>query len=197
MRCRRCERLISDNLDGALGEKSRRRLAVHLTVCPACRDYAARLKLIQARAAGRQDGPVSDDYLEGFSDRIRARLESREADRRQPRRSSLVRKWAWVAVPLAAAAAFVFLEVGRRGPALGPEILIDEAYLGSVSQAAGDNPELAVDLNAIILSSLQEEVGTIPPEEAPALTDDLAFWESLSDEEAALMNQEILKEMKS
>jgi anti-sigma factor RsiW len=191
MRCQRCERLISDNLDGALDEKSGRRLTAHLAVCPACLAYAARVELIQAGAAGRQDVPVSEDYLEGFSDRLRARLESLEADNRQPRRSSRARKWAWVA------AAFVFLEVGRRRPALGPDLLIDEGYLGSISQAVGDNPELAVDLNALILSSLQEEIGTIPPEEAPALTDDLAFWESLSDDEAALMNQEILKEMRS
>jgi predicted anti-sigma-YlaC factor YlaD len=197
MRCKKCERLISDRLDGALGEKSGRRLADHLAVCPSCRDYAVRLKLIQDRAAGGQGVRVSNDYLEDFSARVRARLESLEVDRPPQGRSSRIWKWAWMAVPLAAAAAFVFLEVGRREPAFGPEFLTDEGYLGSVGQAVGDNADLAVDLNALVLGALQDEIGTIPPEEAPVLTDDPAFWEGLSDDEASQMNQEILKEIKS
>lgn len=191
------ERMISDDLDGALPERAGRRLAAHLTACPACRAYRARLEVIQARAASRQDAQVPPDYLDGFSARLRARLESSGAGERLPQRVSWGWRWAWLAAPVAAAAVFIFLQVERRGPAFGQEPATYEGYLSSLGQAVGDNIELAGDLNTVILGSIQDEIGAVSPEEVPALADDPAFWDNLSDEEAALIDQEIAKELKS
>jgi putative zinc finger protein len=41
--CERAERLISDRLDGALGERDERRLDVHLRNCPRCVEHERRL----------------------------------------------------------------------------------------------------------------------------------------------------------
>jgi anti-sigma factor RsiW len=191
------ERMISDDLDGALPERAGRRLAAHLTACPACRAYRARLEVIQARAASRQDAQVPPDYLDGFSARLRARLESPGAGERLPRRVSRVWRWAWLAAPVAAAAVFIFLHVLQESPTVIQELLTDEVNFSSISQAIDDNAELSGDLNAVILGSIQDEIGAVSPEEVPSFADDPAFWDNLSDDEAALIDQEISKELKS
>jgi hypothetical protein len=197
MKCRRCERLISDELDGALSARDGGRLADHLVVCPSCRAYKKSLELLQERAGHGEDIPMSSEYLEGFSARLRVRIAAVDGAER-PRRPALrVPRWVWLAAPLATAALLVFLEIGRLGPSAGFDFPLAEGDMGAINQALIDNPDLAVDLNSLIVGSIQDDIGGISPEEVPALVDDPSFWDNLSEDEAEAIDGEIRKEIKS
>jgi anti-sigma factor RsiW len=197
MNCHKAERLISDDLDGALPAKALRRLTAHLAACPACRRYKEQLELVQAGAAARAEAPFAPGYLDDLSARLRRRLEALGAGERPPHRVSRGWRWVWLAVPVAAAAAFIFLQVFQESPTGVLDLLTDEASYGAIGQAADDSAELTAELNSVVLNSIQDEVPAVSPEEVPSLVDDPAFLDSLSEEEAALIDQEIAEELKS
>lgn len=199
MNCRKAERRISDSLDGDLSETAAPDLAAHLAGCPSCRAYRERAVRINGETAKAASPATSvpDGYWDDFLARVRARIESGAS---APRRSSLPWKgwkWAWLAAPAVAAGLLIFFLVYRPGQFTVSDLFTYEEQLEAVSQAVSGNAELAGGLNAVILSSIEEQTGVLSPDEVPPLADDPGFWDSLTAEEAALMEREVAGELKS
>jgi len=195
MRCRKAERLISGSLDSRLSAGSARDLEAHLAGCPSCRSYRARLDLIQKGAAVPGETSVPSGYWDDLSARVRARLEPASAG--VPPRPFPLRgwRWVWLAVPAAAAGLLFFIQVFRPGPVSVMEPINHEERLAAASLAVLEDPELAGELEDLVLAAIQEETGFLSLDELPPLADDPGFWEGLTDEEVSLIDGEIAKEL--
>ena len=195
MRCRKAERLISGSLDSRLSAGSARDLEAHLAGCPSCRSYRARLDLIQKGAAVPGETSVPSGYWDDLSARVRARLEPASAG--APPRPFPLRgwRWAWLAVPAAAAGLLVFIQVFRPASVSDMDPIIQEGRLAAASLAVLEDPELAGELDDLVLAAIQEETGFLSLDELPPLADDPGFWDGLTDEEVSLIDGEIAKEL--
>jgi len=197
MNCRKCERLISDSLDGRLSESVARDLDAHLAGCAFCRAYRARLDRIQKEAAALGETRVPAGYWDDFSARLSARLEPAVSPERRGRFPLRGWRWAWLAVPAAAAGLVVFLLVFRPNPASVADHFGSEERLDAASLASLEGTELAGHLDEVIRAAIQEETGFLSADELPAYADDPIFWDNLTDDEVALLDREIAKELKS
>ncbi len=100
MKCEHYQRLISDDIDGALAGRDRRKLQSHLDSCSACRAYRIDLAHIQAESGLVKAGTVDPDYLERFAITIETKLRQEK----QITGGTLLKwRWAWVFAPLALA----------------------------------------------------------------------------------------------
>lgn len=186
MRCRRAETLISLTLDSRLSPGRANDLEAHLAGCPACRSYQARLEAIQKGARGGAGVSVETGYWDGLSARIRARLEPAGPPSRPARR------WAWLAVPAAAAAlVLVFLQLFRPGPPSAGEFFGPQARFESETLAFLEDQGLAAEMDGLVAADLREATGDLSVYELPDLADDPAFWEGLTDEEARALDREL------
>ena len=197
MNCRKCERLVSDSLDGRLSESAARDLEAHLAGCPSCRAYRARLDRIQREAAVPGETPVPAGYWDEFSAQLRARLEPAGAGERRRRFRQRGWRWAWIALPAAAAGVLIFLQVFRPNPPSVADLLGNGERLDAAGLASLEGTELAGQLHDVILAAIQEETGFLSADELPAYADDPGFWENLTDDEVAVLDREIAKELES
>ncbi len=195
MRCRKAERLISGFLDSRLSAGAARDLEVHLAGCPSCRSYLAGLDLIQRGAAVPEETSVPSGYWDDLSARVRARLEPASAS--VPPRSFPLRgwRWAWLAVPAAAAGWLVFIQVFRPAPVSVKDPINQERRLAAAGLAVFEDPELAGELDDLVLAAIQEETGFLSLDELPPFVDDPGFWDGLTDAEVSLIDEEIAKEL--
>lgn len=196
MNCRKCERKLSDLMDGRLSGEAARDLEAHLADCPSCRAYRMRLERLQ-RGAASGHPPVPDGGWDGFSARVRARLESAAAAERPSPARRPGWRLVWVAAPAAAAAALIGFLIFRPSSPPISELLAYEEGLASFGQAAAEDAELAGELNAVVLGAIQEETGGLSLDEMPAFADDPGFWQGLSDEEVSFLDREIAKDLTS
>jgi len=197
MSCRKWERRISDSMDGKLSEKASRDLEVHLAECPPCRACRARVERIQRETAVRETPFVPDGYWDDFSARLGARLESAGGGGRRPDLERQGWRWAWLGAAAAAAGVLIFFQVFRPVPSSVTEPWSYEERLDTAGQAVLEGGELAGELDESVLASIQEDTGVLSPDELPPLADDPVFWDSLTDDEAAVIDREIAKELKS
>jgi anti-sigma factor RsiW len=195
MRCRTAERLISGFLDSKLSAGPAGDLEVHLAGCPSCRSYLAGLDLIQRGASVSEETSVPSGYWDDLSARVRARLEPASAG--APPRFFPLRgwRWAWLAVPAAAAVLLVFIQVFRPAPVSDKDPINQERRLAAAGLAALEDPELAGELDDLVLAAIQEETGFLSLDELPPLADDPGFWDGLTDAEVSLIDEEIAKEL--
>lgn len=196
MRCRRAEKLISEDLDSRLSPGRAKDLEAHLVGCLSCRSYRARLEVIQKGALGGVEPSVEPGYWDGLSARIRARLEpaARPAGRPWPLRA---RRRAWLAVPAAAAAVLVSLQLFRPRPPSVAEFLGPQARFESAALALLEDQGLEGEFDSLVAADLREATGSLSVYELPYLADDPAFWEGLTDEEARLLDRELAGESTS
>ncbi len=197
MNCRKSEGLISDALDGRLSESAARDLEAHLAGCASCRAYRARLDRIQKEAAAPGEPRIPAGYWDDFSARLSARLEPAATGERRERFPLRGWRWAWIAVPAAAAGLVVFLQVFRPNPTSVADVFGSDERLDAAGLASLEGTELAGHLDETILAAIQEETGFLSADELPAYADDPVIWENLTDDEVALLDGEIAKELKS
>lgn len=76
--------LVSDRLDGTLGDTQRAQLDAHLAACAACREVARDLEQIRAEAASLPTLTPSRDLWSGIEARIEAPVVSLGSHRRTP-----------------------------------------------------------------------------------------------------------------
>lgn len=193
MRCERYQVWISDDIDGALAEKKKRRLEAHLSRCPDCRAYRRDLRRLQARSGLDAAGPVGTDYFERFSAAVETRLRSEAGIGRRFRRPTPVWRWAWVPAPLILALilAIVLFRGGRNG--VTHEILSFEDCLESVYQEIGGDEESAAEFNRFLSGSLLGGGDAAGLEDGLEIWSDPFFWRSLSDEDLRSIETEIKK----
>jgi hypothetical protein len=197
MRCHDYEKWISDSLDGVLGEDKKALLDLHLMECPSCRAYGKRLSRIQQEARRLRKALVAPPYWEELSSVVRGRLEVSEQGRSRGRPVRWNWRWAWGAAVLFFAVVFGLLVRPRPAPAFGPDAFTFEACLGRLDQEIGDDVELAGNFNFILLSALRKDLSSAMLEENPVFSEDAFFWESLSEEEWQVLEEEIKKELES
>jgi len=70
-----------------------------------------------------------------------------------------------------------------------------EGRLAAAGLAVFEDPELAGELDDLVLAAIQEETGFLSFDELPPLMDDPGFWDGLTDVEVSLIDGEIAKEL--
>jgi hypothetical protein len=140
---------------------------------------------------------VPPSYWDKLSCAVRGQIEASSQGRRQARLARWNWRWAWGAAVLVVAVVLGLLLRPRSNLSLQSDVFTFETCLGRLDQEIGDDAELAGNFNLVLLSSLQKELTSAMPEENPIFFDDLLLWESLSEEEWRILEQELKKELTS
>jgi anti-sigma factor RsiW len=196
VKCKRSQRWISDNLDGALPDKKRRRLEAHLSACSACRAYQRDLARLQAESRGVKAGPVAADYFENFTAAVETRIRREREYTRRAGYFPVRWRWAWLFVPLALAIVLGLL-FRSGGKSVHNEIFSFEACLDRVFQEIGGDDEVAADFSRFLSSSILGGGEEVILEDDVDLLSEPFFWRSLSDEDLRLIEEEIKKSIRS
>lgn len=185
MRCRGAKKLLSDDLDGALGPARKARLEAHLEACPACRSYRRDLARLRMALSVPVERPA--EYWAGFEERLEARLDRGEGAGRAagnlPNAGRRRLAWASAAVSamaLLAAAWFGYLRPRPAVPADWPGL--DDPF-APLYVAAEADPELARAVDREIRASIDELVSPPDADAAALRAADPLFWEGLSEAE--------------
>jgi len=198
MKCKKIEKWLSDNIDGTIGEKQKKKLRVHLEECASCRSYAKSLERIQKGIASLEKTGISPEYWKEFDFRLMRKLRSLEPRKRVIPSFISRWKWAWSAAAfvllVAFGLAYFFLQ-----PKRDQEIYIFsfEDSLERIYQEIENNSELENLFNSVILSSIEENLEESKWEMKLDFYEDPLLWESLTEEEIQFFESEIKKEMKS
>jgi anti-sigma factor RsiW len=197
MKCEHYQRWISDDLDGALAAKKRRKLESHLGACSACRSYRQALALIQAEGGALEARPVASDYFEEFTAAIETKL--RQEKQAAGRVGSVAPrwKWAWVSAPLALALVLGIIFFRSGGAGVRNEVFSFEACLDSVFEEIGGDEEIAADFNRFLSVSLLDGGEAVVLEDDIDLWNEPFFWRSLSDEDLRWIEEGIKKGIRS
>jgi len=184
MRCRKAERLLSDDLDGALGPGRRARLEAHLQSCPACRAY--RDGLARIGEAVRPSAERPSEYWAGFERRLEARLDLDRAGRvavAEPFSGRRRLAGAAAGASVLAVLAVVWFAFLRPEPvALAVWLPPDDPFASLYLEFEAD-PELAGAVDREIRASIDEIAPALDEDVAALLAADPLFWEGLSEEE--------------
>jgi len=198
MNCKKIERWVSDELDGALAPDKKQRVARHLATCRACREFQRTAQLIQTESR-RVDVPaVSPEHLEALSGRVWDRIR-REKGAPGEGRWAIFRglRWAWLAAPVALALVVsVFLSPSRVGPPPDDVFSIEGCFDRVVREIAGDE-ELAAGFGSFLEESLAQEESLLFFSDGSALWNEPDFWISLSEEALGWLEDEIKEEIRS
>ncbi len=194
MTCEHYQRLISDDIDGALAGRERRKLQSHLDSCSACREYRIDLAHIQAESGLVKAGTVDPDYLERFAITIETKLRQEK----QITGGTLLKwRWAWVFAPLALALVLGIFLFRNGGNGLKHEVFSFEGCLDRVFQEIGGEDEIAADFNRFLSDSLLEGSESAVLEGDIDIWSEPFFWRSLSDQDLKLIETEIKKGIRS
>jgi hypothetical protein len=196
MNCKKYEQWISNGLDGALSLQKKKSLEAHLAQCPECRAYHRHLGRIQAEALRLKITEPSPQYWEEFSTILERKLKTSQPAKDAPRPFRLGWKWAWAGLPVLLALALSLVFFRNRIQAPEHDVFWFEACLNRLYLEIGDDATLEDNFNRVILGSLGEGLYSEALEERVLLPHDPWLWESLSDEELQLVEQEIKREMK-
>lgn len=205
MRCHKFEKWISDEIDGKLAVRKRRKLDAHLNACASCRSYGFRLEKIQSEALNLSGPARSPEYWQDSIARLQANLaktgpaEQTEFKLR-PRQAPAFfpgLRWAW-----AGAASVLAVGLGlylmffqeRRVLEMYPFTFSDQ--VNSLYERIGDNTDLEAEFNSLIHASILEEAGEPDGEVKHLLYGNSLFLDSLSDEEVQILDAEISKVLK-
>lgn len=191
MRCKRAERRISDDLDGALGARKRAGLSRHLRDCPRCRFYAASQGLLRDKARGFEKPVPSPDFWNAFNRRLRAGLEAERTQDSAPPVPG--RRWAWAGSALALAlvvASLVFLRNGA-GNGLAVSTFSFEDSLTQIYQAIGEDDDLESSFNQALLVLLGEVFQDAEEIGLPGAEGGLSIWEGISEDELGWLEEEV------
>lgn len=185
MRCPRAEKLLSDDLGGALGPARKARLEAHLAACPACRAYRDGL----ARLRDALDAPLERpaEYWAGFAKRLEARLDREEgrgsAAGEAPYAGRRRLAWASAAVSALAVLAAVWFALLRPRAAVLSDWPGSDDPLAPLYFAAEADPELARAVDREVRASIDELVAPPDADAAAFRAADPLFWEGLSEAE--------------
>ncbi len=199
MACEKYRRWVSDELDGELSSKKATRLASHLRQCSSCRIYQQKLLYLQQEAAGLRQPSLPPGYGEKFSLQLMAKLKEEKRGKTLRLFAGISWRYAWVsgAVLLVVSLSLAIFFFIRPGQKIREESFISfEKFLNGVFQEIGSDDRLAEFLNLAVVEMMGEEI------EAGGLglkfdfSEDYLFVETLTEEEADLINRIIEEEAK-
>jgi predicted anti-sigma-YlaC factor YlaD len=188
MRCRKAERLLSDDLDGALGRAGKARLEAHVRTCPDCRAYRDGLARLREAVGPPEERPA--EYWAGFERRLEARLDREPGGRvpaaaPSPRRRLLL--WTTVGASfllVLAAVWYAFLRTDAAGPAVWSP---SGDPLASFYLEIETDPELALAVDREIKASIDEIAPALDADALVFRAADPLFWDGLSEEELGVI----------
>jgi len=198
MECKKIEKWLSDSMDGALKEKKKKKLTVHLEKCNSCRSYARSLEKIQKEIEILEKAGPTPEYWKQFNEKLMRGLRSLNPQKRMIPSFFSSWKWVWGGAALvlfiALGLTIFFLQPKRTSeiPIFSFEDSLDEIYL-----EIGNNHELESLFNSLVLSSLEEILEESHRGLNSDFYEDPLLWESLSEEELEFLESEIKKEMKT
>lgn len=195
MKCEKCRRWVSDDLDGSLPTKEKRAFRDHLDRCPACRRYAGDLKIIDAGARSREEARPPSGYWEDLSRRLDARLAGLAAGERDQGRlpaAGVIWGWSWAALVMAA---FLGVYLFLAKPAAPPvdHVFSMEDALARIYLEIGDDAELENRFNLSLSASVAEALRDAGGEGGTRFPEEIIFWESLTDEDMRLIESGLRK----
>ncbi len=197
MRCRKIEKLLSDNIDGELSEKKNKILKTHIRKCSLCSLYAENIERLHKQAKNLERLEVSPVYWEEFTSRIKTEISYAQQEKMRGSPLLLRWKWAW------AGAALLFVIVVGLFFYLTQNKTPQEAYVFSfesslvkIYQEIGSDQELEQLFNSVILASIGETLEDSGWDERPDFYENLILWENLTEEEMRYLESEIKKDNK-
>jgi hypothetical protein len=162
MSCNQMKRWISDLLDGRLDETKKTLLEKHFSQCPSCRMYRDHLEMIRSGVSGRERTPISLQYREDFSIRLKKQLLSIGKENKP----SVFSNWRRIYGPAAASLVIgliMVLVVFQPRPHL-PDELYPFSIGGSLTEIYSDismSLELEELFNSLVLASIDEVLGDL------------------------------------
>jgi hypothetical protein len=162
VRCRQCEKWISDLLDGRLKKSKQASLEKHLLECPSCQVYKTHLEKIREETRRMERPKLTPQYKEDFSSRLKNRLQSDKKKERWVSPSA----WPWI-YGAAGAALFAILVLVLQ--ISQPRISrLDESFVlspsGSLSgiySEISSSPELEELFNWFVLVSIDDTLAEL------------------------------------
>jgi hypothetical protein len=197
MRCEKFEHWLSDEADASLASKKRQKLEVHLKACPACREYRGNVRRLQAESDRLGGTEVSPEHVKALSAMIMGKLGQERQGRASEGAIPLIWRWARLVVPAVLVLALGVVYFGGRAEVPPDDILSLEGCFDRVARELSGHDELAARFNRLITQSLVEGEDPSLPSEDIYIWNEPYFWESLSDEELRLVEEEIKKEIPS
>ena len=192
MTCRRYEKWMSDEIDGALSREKTGRLRRHLAECAACRAYQQSVLGLQ-RGTGCLPRPeIGPDYWPDFMLRLESRTRAAASRPVGPR--PVFKRWAWSGAGAGLILALALsLLLSRTESGAGDFFFSFEEALDSLSERIGENAEVEELFNALIQNSIDDhESGS-----APHFSEEPLIWENLSDEELSAIETALKKRFTS
>lgn len=193
MRCDKAERLLSDDLDGALHGARRARLDAHLAGCRACRGRLEGLLRLQAAVRASASTRPDPERMARSLSLIKAAIR-----RESPTASVRGRLWAgarWLpagaAATLLAAVAGLYLIFLQPDPAID---LVPYAYSEAGSGLAvtlAEDENLAQAFESVIGAELAENSGRFAAAVESRAIDTGHFLDSLTDDEVLVLEAAI------
>ncbi len=197
MRCRKIEKLLSDNIDGELTEKKNKILEMHLRKCSSCNSYAENIERLHKQAKNLERLEISPVYWEEFTSRIKTEISY--AQQEKMRGSPLLLRWKWIWAGTALLFVIVvglFLYLAQNKTPQEVYVFSFESSLAKIYQEIGSDPELEELFNSVILASIGEILGDSEWGERPDFYENLILWENLTEEEMRYLESEIKKDNK-
>lgn len=171
MRCSRCQKLISDWLDGNLSQQDSKRLGAHLKKCPGCNEYFEALKVIDREVRRLPEVEIGD--ITEFEASLRRELNQIDQQK------LITKRKRWFKIPVPAwgiglvflAAAIYLLFYFRPGPAENGQIELatllsyEDSYL-TLTQTIATDEDVMESLNQEIINSIIQETLAWEPDES-------------------------------
>lgn len=197
MRCRKIEKLLSNNIDGELPEKKNKILEVHLSKCSSCSSYAENIERLHKQAKNLERLEVSPVYWEEFTSRIKTEISYAQQEKMRGLPLFLRWKWAWAgAVLLFVIVVGLFLYLTQNKTPQEVYVFSFESSLTKIYQEIGSDQELEQLFNSVILASIGETLEDSEWGERPDFHENLILWENLTEEEMKYLESEIKKDNK-
>ena len=197
MRCRKIEKLLSDNIDGELPEKKNKILETHLRKCSPCSSYAENIERLHEQAKNLEMHEVSPVYWEKFTSRIKTEISYAQQEKMRGSPLFLRWKWAWAGAALlfvVVVGLLLYLTQNRTPQEV--YIFSFESSLAKIYQEIGSDQELEQLFNSVILASIGETLEDSGWGERPDFYENLILWENLTEEEMRYLESEIKKDNK-
>ncbi len=197
MRCRKIEKLLSNNIDSELPEKKNKILETHLRTCSSGISYAENIERLHKHAKNLERLEVSPVYWEEFTSRIKTEISYAQQEKIRGLPLFLRRKWAWAgAALLFVIVVGLFLYLTQNKTPQEVYVFSFENSLAKIYQEIGSDPELEQLFNSVILASLGEILEDSGWGERPDFYENLMLWENLTEEEMRYLESEIKKDNK-